>query len=91
MNGECLGFARIYMDLVRVGFVVLMCSGKGKAQRRVWWLFRVNLVVDEWLGSGQGLLKVTEEVHHILLFWEGGIHDAQKLMFLCKACHSTIR
>lgn len=35
-------------------------------------------------------LTIAEEVHHILPLSEGGTHDGQNLMALCKSCHSKI-
>ncbi len=37
-----------------------------------------------------GHLNIAEEVHHILPLSEGGTHDEQNLMALCKSCHSKI-
>lgn len=38
----------------------------------------------------EGRLTPTQEVHHILPLRDGGTHDDENLMSLCKACHSSI-
>lgn len=38
----------------------------------------------------QGRLTPAAEVHHILPLSDGGTHDYDNLMALCKACHSRI-
>ena len=35
-------------------------------------------------------LTPTEEVHHILPLADGGTHDDENLVALCKSCHSNI-
>jgi len=37
-----------------------------------------------------GRLTPAEEVHHILPLADGGTHDEDNLMALCKSCHSRI-
>ncbi len=38
----------------------------------------------------QGKFTPAEEVHHITPLSEGGTHDYENLMALCKSCHSRI-
>ncbi len=38
----------------------------------------------------KGVLVQTEEVHHKKPLSEGGTHDRENLIALCKSCHSTI-
>ena len=38
----------------------------------------------------QGRYTPAEEVHHITPLSEGGTHDYENLMALCKSCHSRI-
>jgi 5-methylcytosine-specific restriction protein A len=38
----------------------------------------------------QGRYTPAEEVHHIKPLSEGGTHDYENLMALCKSCHSRI-
>lgn len=38
----------------------------------------------------QGILVETEEVHHKKPLREGGTHDRDNLIALCKSCHSRI-
>lgn len=38
----------------------------------------------------RGLIVETEEIHHKLPLSEGGTHDQNNLIALCKSCHSTI-
>ena len=38
----------------------------------------------------EGRLTPAEEVHHILPLANGGTHDVNNLMALCKSCHSRI-
>ena len=38
----------------------------------------------------EGRLTPAEEVHHILPLANGGAHDDDNLMALCKSCHSSI-
>lgn len=38
----------------------------------------------------EGRLTPVQEVHHILPLRDGGTHDDENLMSLCKSCHSTI-
>ena len=38
----------------------------------------------------EGRVTAAEEVHHILPLADGGSHDAENLMALCKSCHSRI-
>ena len=38
----------------------------------------------------EGRLTPAEEVHHILPLADGGTHDVENLMALCKSCHSRI-
>ena len=38
----------------------------------------------------EGRLTPAEEVHHILPLANGGTHDVNNLMALCKSCHSSI-
>lgn len=37
-----------------------------------------------------GRLTPTDEVHHILPVSQGGTHDRNNLMSLCKSCHNKI-
>ncbi|WP_256262960.1 HNH endonuclease signature motif containing protein [Listeria monocytogenes] len=37
-----------------------------------------------------GRLTPTDEVHHILPISQGGTHDRNNLMSLCKSCHNKI-
>ena len=39
---------------------------------------------------GQGILVPTEEIHHKRPLSEGGTHDRENLIALCKSCHSRI-
>lgn len=36
------------------------------------------------------ILTPTEEVHHIIPLLEGGTHNKENLMSLCKSCHAKI-
>ena len=38
----------------------------------------------------EGRYTATEHVHHIKPLKEGGTHDQENLMALCKSCHSKI-
>ena len=38
----------------------------------------------------RGVLVPVEEVHHIIPLAEGGTHDPDNLISLCKSCHSRI-
>lgn len=38
----------------------------------------------------EGRLTPAEEVHHILPIADGGTHDDDNLMALCKSCHSKV-
>ena len=38
----------------------------------------------------KGVLVPVEEVHHIIPLAEGGTHDPDNLISLCKSCHSRI-
>lgn len=38
----------------------------------------------------KGVLVMTEEVHHKIPLSEGGTHDRDNLIALCKSCHSKI-
>lgn len=38
----------------------------------------------------RGVLTMTQEVHHIVPLSEGGTHDMDNLIALCKSCHSRI-
>lgn len=38
----------------------------------------------------RGLLVPTEEIHHKKPLSEGGTHDTDNLLALCKSCHSRI-
>lgn len=38
----------------------------------------------------QGKITPAEEVHHIKPLSDGGTHDYENLMSLCKSCHSKI-
>lgn len=38
----------------------------------------------------RGVMTPAEEVHHILPLAEGGTHDRNNLMSLCKSCHAKI-
>ena len=38
----------------------------------------------------KGILSRTEEVHHKLPLAEGGTHDVENLVALCKSCHARI-
>lgn len=38
----------------------------------------------------QGIYKAAEEVHHKLPLAEGGTHDRNNLISLCKSCHAKI-
>ncbi len=40
--------------------------------------------------KGQGRATRAQEVHHIKPLQQGGSHDEDNLMALCKSCHSTI-
>ncbi len=40
--------------------------------------------------KAEGRLTPAEEVHHIRPLSEGGTHDEQNLLSLCKSCHSKI-
>lgn len=37
-----------------------------------------------------GFIRIAEEVHHILPLGQGGTHNEDNLMALCKSCHSSI-
>lgn len=39
---------------------------------------------------GKGILVETEEVHHKKKLSDGGTHDRDNLIALCKSCHSKI-
>ena len=39
---------------------------------------------------GRGVIVPTEEIHHMLPLSEGGTHDRENLIALCKSCHSQI-
>ena len=36
----------------------------------------------------KGIIKAVEEVHHIVPLSNGGSHNDDNLMSLCKSCHS---
>ena len=38
----------------------------------------------------RGIIVPTEEIHHKKPLSEGGTHDRDNLIALCKSCHSTI-
>lgn len=38
----------------------------------------------------QGKITPAEEVHHIVPISQGGTHDQENLMSLCKSCHSGV-
>ena len=38
----------------------------------------------------RGIIVETEEIHHKKHLSEGGTHDRENLIALCKSCHSTI-
>ena len=38
----------------------------------------------------EGRITAAQEVHHIIPLAEGGTHDEDNLMALCKSCHSRI-
>ena len=38
----------------------------------------------------EGRVAAATEVHHVLPLSQGGTHDEENLMALCKACHSSI-
>ena len=38
----------------------------------------------------EGVLVVVEEVHHIIPLAEGGTHERDNLIALCKSCHARI-
>ena len=40
--------------------------------------------------KNEGRLTAAEEVHHVLPLANGGTHDEDNLMALCKSCHSKI-
>ena len=61
----------------------------GRAWRRIRELYIQAHPICEQCEK-EGRLTLAEEVHHILPLADGGTHDAENLMALCKSCHSSI-
>lgn len=67
--------------------------GTYKKYGRAWKRIRDRYVMSHPLCEEckkQGELTPTEEVHHIIPLAEGGTHNIDNLMSLCKSCHSRI-
>ena len=60
---------------------------------RAWRRIRARFIAAHPLCEqckADGRLTPAEEVHHIKPLSQGGTHDEQNLMSLCKRCHSRI-
>ena len=61
----------------------------GKAWERIRKRYaKAHPFCEECLKAGR--MTTTEHIHHIKPLAEGGTHDEENLMALCKSCHSRI-
>ena len=64
-------------------------AGYGKQWRRIRYKYvQEHPFCEECLK--RGVLVMTEQVHHIIPLAEGGTNAPEKLMSLCKSCHSRL-
>ena len=61
----------------------------GREWRRIRnWYISLNPMCERCAAAGR--ITPAREVHHIIPLSEGGTHDVENLMSLCKSCHSGI-